>query len=93
MVFRGHIGGLLGRFGSDWFLTGHTITILFYGPPIAYNGLGQLVLPDSEAHRSNRMNPPMVEVAGFSVSSSLFIFGSAMAGLHGGRGGRVVRWK
>jgi hypothetical protein len=33
------------------------------------------------------MNPPMVKVAGFSVSSSRFIFGSAMAGLHGGQGG------
>jgi hypothetical protein len=32
-------------------------------------------------------------MAGFSVSSSLFIFGSAMAGLHGGRGWWVVKWK
>jgi hypothetical protein len=39
------------------------------------------------------MNLPMVKVAGFSVSSSLFIFGSAMAGLHGGQGGWVVKWK
>lgn len=56
-------------------------------------GLGQLVLPDVNLVRSKRMDPPMENMAGFSVSSSRFIFGSAMAGLQGGQGGWVADWK